>query len=192
MGVRASIWNRMRLSTGNGSQASQAPLGQTRTGWPLIQSLALPVPAEPKMKLESRSWMTASGAGYITRSASFPCTVAMGGRRAELGTESAAPLAGTPGCGTVEGEGREAQAAPATISATPQRYRRGVMGARYTLTETYAKRTLTPSGAVSRFVPPSSTPTGSPEGITRVTLAVAAGRLIGDGLESVGSLLSSG
>jgi len=45
------------------TQASQAPLGQTRTGWPLIVSCAWPVPVDPKRKLESRASTTASGPG---------------------------------------------------------------------------------------------------------------------------------
>jgi hypothetical protein len=61
--VVASIRNRIRLSGGSETQASQAPLGQTCTGCPLIVILASPVPAEPKMKLESRAATTASGDG---------------------------------------------------------------------------------------------------------------------------------
>ena len=115
----------------------------------------------------------------------------MGGSRAEV-VAGATALEGAPDGGTVNGVGREAQADPATTNATPQPYRRRVMGARYTLTETYAKRTLTPSGALSRFVPLSPTRTGSPEGTAQVTLAVAAGHRIADGLESQRALLSAG
>jgi hypothetical protein len=61
--VAASILNRIRLSGGSETQASQAPLGHTRTVCPLIVTLATPVPAEPKMKLESRAETTASGWG---------------------------------------------------------------------------------------------------------------------------------
>src|SRR5215218_11269533 len=61
------MWNRMRLSSGSGTQASQAPLGQTRTGYELMVSVASPVPTEPRRKLESFALTTASGGGYTTR-----------------------------------------------------------------------------------------------------------------------------
>ncbi len=45
----------MRLSIGSATYASQAPLGQTRAGWPSIVTVASPLPAVPKRKLESRT-----------------------------------------------------------------------------------------------------------------------------------------
>jgi hypothetical protein len=53
-GDQASIRKRTTLSCASGTQASQAPLGQTRTGTPSTASRACPVPTVPSRKAESR------------------------------------------------------------------------------------------------------------------------------------------
>jgi hypothetical protein len=50
---RAVISNVMTESLEIGTQASQAPLGARGTAWPFTVRVASPVPAEPKMKVES-------------------------------------------------------------------------------------------------------------------------------------------
>jgi hypothetical protein len=55
--------NCIKVSGGNGSHASQAPVGQTRTGWPLIVTRVFAAATEPNMKLESCTRTTSVGAG---------------------------------------------------------------------------------------------------------------------------------
>ena len=62
-GVRATMSNCITLSGGKAIQPIHAPLGQTRTGAPLMVTIASPLPALPKMKLESRASTTSPGEG---------------------------------------------------------------------------------------------------------------------------------
>src|SRR3954464_4957306 len=78
----AAILNCMTLSGGNGSHASQAPLGQTRTLDPLMVSWTSGPPTEPRRKLESRTLTRSSAAGYTTwRGIGSPATRRVGTAR---------------------------------------------------------------------------------------------------------------
>jgi hypothetical protein len=50
------------------------------TANPLIVRVASPDPTDPRMKLESRAWMTASGLGYTTEIEIGPTMLGTGGR----------------------------------------------------------------------------------------------------------------
>src|SRR5215213_4330938 len=103
-------------------------------------TLASPLPAVPKKKLESRTWSTVSGGGYATRSASGPRTGATGGSAGDGAVDSVGT--GAPGERVTGGGWRPAHAARRTVPARVPATRWavvGVMAARYTLTETYDK-----------------------------------------------------
>ena len=52
-------------------------------------SAALPLPIEPKMKFESRDWMSAFAVGYTTLGASGPATSGIGGSAGDDGAPAA-------------------------------------------------------------------------------------------------------
>ena len=122
------------LSTGKATHPIQAPLGHTRTGAPLTVTAASPLPALPKMKLESRASTTSPGEGYTTLSASGPRTSGTGGRCDADAGASAPPAAGETGGG---GDGEHAGA---RASGPRRASRPSLIRARYTLIRTYAKR----------------------------------------------------
>src|SRR5688572_7079278 len=139
----------MRLSAGSGIQASQAPLGQTFTGYELMVSVASPVPTDPSRKLESFARTTASEAGYTTRIWSGPRAGGTGGRAPAVAAAAVSPVTpagrmSTSG-GVGEGELERAHAARPSSSARGSAARHQVepMAARYLVTITYATRTLT-------------------------------------------------
>src|SRR5688572_21427394 len=149
------MWNRMRLSGGSGTQASQAPLGQTFTGYELIVSVASPVPTDPSRKLESFAPTTASDLGYTTRIWRGPRTCGTTGS-ARAVTAPAVSRPGPPGrmstSGSVgDGELERAQAANPASRGSAARPQIEPMAARYLVTITYATRTLTLPAPLSRF-----------------------------------------
>lgn len=75
----------------------------------MMVSRASPVPAEPKMKVESRALMVAPCGGYTTRSSSFPVARGTGGNDAGAASVSLALR------GALEGPGVGTVAQPATI-----------------------------------------------------------------------------
>ena len=163
----------MRLSSGRATYASQAPFGQTRAGCPSIVTAASPLPAVPKRKLESRTWSTASGGGYTTLSASGPRTGGTAGNSGDGASDSAGARAageGVTGAGIRPVHAAENEAAPREAATTARALSR-VMAARYTLTETYDKRTLTLPRGRPRFVTLPSRRMESSEGTARVTFA---------------------
>ncbi len=97
------------------------------------------------MKLESATSTIASVGGYATTIRSGPRSSGKGGSAADVATGVREEGVGMGGTG---GE----QAATRSNGASPAPYRERSMLARYTLTMTYAKPTLTLTRAFRRFV----------------------------------------
>src|SRR5579862_7479959 len=111
-----------------GSQARNAPLGATRTGYPLMLNAASPDPTDPKMKFESRTATTEPALGYTTVMASGPRTSGIGGSFTAFTGVPASPAAPGParGTGVVSGAGcgaPPAQAPSSTSAPIPARRR---------------------------------------------------------------------
>lgn len=122
---------RISESAGSGTHASQAPLGQTLTGAPLIVSVARPVPVDPKRNVESRAATTAPSAGYLTTSASGPVSESMPGNEG-LPRTAATLATGTGGAaGWLGAQARR----PSITEAAAGRS----MGPNYMRTRAYAK-----------------------------------------------------
>lgn len=142
----------MTVSGGNGSQANHAPLGQTRTGVPLIVSRTAALDTEPNRKLESWTRTRSVAAGYTTFRA-------IGSRRA--GNCESVGVGGTGSAADSRYElsmgwraGREHPAAVSRITQAAGHRMRSI-DARYIVAMTYAKATLTLPAGLPRFVKPS-------------------------------------